>query len=99
MTAGRRRRVLVQVAGRVQGVFFRAATRDKAESLGLTGWVRNLSNGDVELVAEGAPGSVAQLLAWCHSGPPLARVDACHIRYQNPTGEFERFSVLCDECI
>jgi acylphosphatase len=97
MTTTTRRRVLIQVAGRVQGVFFRASTRDKAENLGLTGWVRNLPNGDVELLAEGEPGAFAQLLAWCHTGPRLARVDTCRISYQTPTGEFDRFSVLRDE--
>ncbi len=97
MTTAMRRRVLIQVAGRVQGVFFSASTREKAESLGLTGWVRNLPNGDVELLAEGEPGAVARLLAWCHTGPKLARVDTCHISYQAPGGEFDRFSVLRDE--
>lgn len=91
------RRLLIQVSGRVQGVFFRASTRDKAKSLGLTGWVRNLANGDVELLVEGEPGAVAHMLAWCHTGPALARVDACHIAYQSPTGEFSQFSVVRDE--
>lgn len=91
------RRVLIQVSGRVQGVFFRASTRDQAQGLGLGGWVRNRSNGDVELLAEGEAGGIARLLAWCHTGPTLARVDTCHITYQTPTGEFDRFSVLCDE--
>jgi acylphosphatase len=51
----------------------------------------------VELLAEGEPGAFAQLLAWCHTGPRLARVDTCRISYQTPTGEFDRFSVLRDE--
>lgn len=97
MTTEPKRRVLIQVAGRVQGVFFRASTRDKAQSLGLGGWVRNLPNGDVELLAEGEAGAIARLLAWCHTGPKLARVDTCRINYQRPTGEFDRFSVLRDE--
>jgi len=92
-----KRRMLIQVSGRVQGVFFRASTRDKATSLGLTGWVRNLANGDVELLVEGEPAAVARMLAWCHRGPALARVDACHIAYHSPTGEFSQFSVLRDE--
>ena len=97
MTTQPKRRVLIQVAGRVQGVFFRASTRDKAQGLGLGGWVRNLPNGDVELLAEGAAGAIARLLAWCHTGPKLARVDTCRITYQTPTGEFDRFSVLRDD--
>lgn len=92
-----KRRMLIQVSGRVQGVFFRASARDKATSLGLTGWVRNLASGEVELLIEGEPAAVAHMLAWCHRGPALARVDTCHIAYQSPTGEFSQFSVLRDE--
>ena len=69
-----RKRVIV--AGRVQGVFFRESTRKKAEALGLSGWVRNLEDGRVEWVAEGAPIAVETLTRWCQAGGPLlARVD------------------------
>ncbi len=95
MTAGVRR-VQVQISGRVQGVFFRARTRDKARSLGLKGWVRNLRNGDVELVAEGHSVAVAALLDWCRVGPLLARVETCRVSEQPPTGEFADFGVEPD---
>ncbi len=62
------------VTGRVQGVGFRALTVDEAQALGLTGWVRNLADGSVELEAQGDEDSVAALLAWCAHGPPGARV-------------------------
>jgi len=62
------------VSGRVQGVFYRAATEAKARSLGLTGWVRNRANGDVELVACGAPAPLAALEEWLWQGPPHAQV-------------------------
>jgi acylphosphatase len=58
----------------VQGVFFRAATRDKARHLGLTGFVRNLSNGDVEVVACGNRDELLELAAWLWRGPPSAKV-------------------------
>lgn len=62
------------VAGRVQGVFFRAATREQAQRLGLTGYARNLSDGRVEVVVCGAPDVVGQLREWLRSGPPTAEV-------------------------
>lgn len=68
------RRYLVR--GRVQGVFFRASTRDQARRLGLTGWARNLPSGEVEVVACGAPERLAALEAWLWQGPPAARVSA-----------------------
>ena len=74
------RRVQVVVKGRVQGVFFRASTLERAQELGLRGWVRNRPDGAVELVAEGDEASVANLVAWCHQGPPSARVESVDVR-------------------
>ncbi|MCB2264188.1 MAG: acylphosphatase [Candidatus Thiosymbion ectosymbiont of Robbea hypermnestra] len=62
------------VAGRVQGVFFRAATREQAQRLGLTGHARNLPDGRVEVLACGEPDAVAQLREWLRGGPPAAQV-------------------------
>ncbi|MEA1888261.1 MAG: acylphosphatase [Pseudomonadota bacterium] len=62
------------VSGRVQGVFFRASTRDKAQQLGLSGWVRNLHTGHVELVAYGAQKSLEELKQWLWQGPKFAKV-------------------------
>jgi acylphosphatase len=62
------------VTGRVQGVCYRASTVDEARGHGLTGWVRNLPDGSVELEAQGDEARVAALLAWCAHGPPAARV-------------------------
>jgi acylphosphatase len=64
------------VSGRVQGVYFRASTRDRARSLGITGYARNLPDGRVEVLACGAPAPVEELCAWLWHGPPAARVDA-----------------------
>lgn len=92
-----KRRVLITVSGRVQGVFFRAATRREAERLGLTGWVRNLPDGAVELTAEGEAGAVDRLIRWCQSGPTLARVDRCRVEEGAPTAEYSAFTVLRDD--
>jgi acylphosphatase len=64
------------VAGRVQGVFFRATTRECAVGLGLRGWARNLPDETVEVVVAGAPDSVGALTQWLWQGPPAARVDS-----------------------
>lgn len=69
------RRVRAVVTGRVQGVSYRATTRDEAGRLGLVGWVRNRADGAVELEAQGPEDAVAALLAWCAEGPSAARVD------------------------
>jgi acylphosphatase len=73
------RRVRAIVAGRVQGVGFRAATVVEARAYGLTGWVRNLDDGSVELEAQGDEARVGALLAWCAKGPPAARVTSVAI--------------------
>ncbi len=62
------------IRGRVQGVGFRYATATAARRLGVAGWVRNLPDGAVEVVAAGAPDAVRALVDWCHHGPPSARV-------------------------
>ena len=64
----------LQVVGCVQGVGFRLATRDKARSLGVFGWVRNLADGSVEVRVQGPSSSVDQLIAWLWQGPPTAKV-------------------------
>ena len=65
----------ITIIGKVQGVYFRASAREKAEALGLTGEVRNLPDGSVEVIACGPDQEVEQLIAWCHIGPPSARVE------------------------
>ena len=67
------------VAGRVQGVFYRAATAEHATRLQLDGWVKNLADDRVEVVAAGEPTAVAELSSWLWQGPPAARVDAVHV--------------------
>jgi acylphosphatase len=80
-----RRRVLV--AGRVQGVWFRESCRDQAQAVGVGGWVRNLADGQVEVVLEGSPGAVDEVLAWCRRGPRRARVDRVDVVDEAPVGE------------
>lgn len=68
----------VRITGRVQGVFFRAWTRDEAQTLGIAGWVRNCSDGSVEAQIEGEPEALDELIELLREGPPGARVDEVH---------------------
>ncbi|NLH48776.1 MAG: acylphosphatase [Myxococcales bacterium] len=65
----------VEVFGRVQGVWFRAKTKEQAQQFKVNGWVRNTDGGGVEAHLEGEEDSVERLLTWMHMGPPLARVE------------------------
>lgn len=74
----------VWVSGRVQGVFFRASTREEAMRRGVVGWVRNLPDGRVEAVFRGRREAVDACLAWCREGPPGARVDRLEVKWESP---------------
>ena len=81
------RRVRVQVRGRVQGVFFRAEARARAESLGVAGWIRNLPDGRVEAAFEGEDERVESMVDWCGHGPAGAEVEAVDVEREEPVGE------------
>jgi acylphosphatase len=87
-------RVHVVIEGRVQGVFFRAATRDEARARGLGGWVRNLPDGRVEAVFEGDKRVVETMLAWCHKGPPYAYVSRVEVEWQAYVGDLTDFRIV-----
>jgi acylphosphatase len=87
------KRVHVHISGRVQGVFFRAETQRAAIDLNLTGWVRNMADGRVEAVFEGEDENVDKMIAWCHIGPPAARVEDVTVKVEPYTGEFRNFSI------
>ncbi|ACY19040.1 acylphosphatase [Haliangium ochraceum] len=80
-------RMHLRITGRVQGVGYRASTRERARSLELSGWVRNTDDGAVELEAEGAQRALEALLAWCRQGPPGARVIDIERSERVPSGE------------
>ncbi len=81
------------IRGRVQGVFFRMETQAEAGRQGVTGWVRNLSDGSVETVFEGSSQSVDQMVEWCRQGPPMASVSDVEIVSVPFTGDFADFSI------
>jgi acylphosphatase len=80
-------RLHLVIRGRVQGVWFREATRIEAERLGVRGWVKNCGDGSVEAVLEGEPSAVRELEAWCHRGPSAARVAEVTSAEEPPVGE------------
>lgn len=86
-------RLRLLVRGRVQGVFFRQAAAEEARSLGLRGWVRNLPNGDVEIVAEGPRRELKILAAWANQGPRLARVIGVEEEWSDYRGEEGPFAI------
>jgi len=80
-------RAHVFVSGRVQGVYYRASTRDAARDRGVDGWVRNLDDGRVEAIFEGVPDAVEGMVEWCHTGSPAADVDDVEVEYETPESE------------
>ena len=88
-----KQRAHLNITGKVQGVGFRANTRREARKLGLTGWVRNLSDGSVEVAAEGEKEDIDSLVSWAKEGPRLANVKNVEIDREDYRGEFDVFSV------
>lgn len=87
------KRVRVIISGFVQGVFFRARTRDEAISRGVTGWVTNRPDGKVEALFEGEDEAVEHMVAWCHHGPPHAGVKSVEVEWEAYKGEFRGFGI------
>jgi acylphosphatase len=85
------KRIVIDVYGRVQGVFFRYNTKKTAKRLGLDGYVKNMSDGSVHIEAEGSKEKLEELLKFAKEGPPHARVDRVEFEYKEPKGEFKNF--------
>jgi acylphosphatase len=81
------------IVGRVQGVFFRSQTKNKADIHDVKGWVRNLSDGRVEAVFEGEKEAVQKLVEFCKQGPSGARVTKIDFKWEPYTGMFENFGI------
>ena len=88
------RRVRLVVEGRVQGVWYRDSARRKASELGLTGWVKNRREGNVEILAEGAMDNITELKNWCYDGPPGAIVTDVKETIEEFKGEFLSFDIV-----
>ena len=88
-----KKKVTLKIKGRVQGVFFRAGTQEKARELGLTGWVKNEADGTVILEAEGEEQKLRELIRWCQEGPEYAKIDNTEVNWQPPNGQYQDFSI------
>ena len=87
------RQLHATITGRVQGVGFRFFVIRRASQRRLTGWVRNLAGGDVEIVAEGSADALSELLADLRAGPPAAWVRSVEVNWRSATGQFNDFHV------
>ncbi len=87
------KRAHVFVSGRVQGVFFRATTRDEAREKGVTGWVKNLRDGRVEAIFEGEKEKVEEMIDFCHEGSRAARVEDVEVNWEDYQDEFSEFKI------
>ena len=88
-----RARARVIIEGCVQGVFFRHHTQEMAHRLGLSGWVKNRSDGTVEALFDGERGRIDQIIAWCHRGPSQSWVKKVTVEWEVPSGDFQGFVI------
>jgi acylphosphatase len=86
------RHVSIHVFGKVQGVFFRASTKEKAEEFKIRGNVRNNADGSVSIEAEGEEHDLQEFIGWCKGGPKFAHVDRCEVN-EKPLQHFKNFSI------
>ena len=86
-------RAHVYVSGQVQGVFFRDSAREKAEQLGLAGWVRNIPDGRVEALFEGPSERVREMVRWCEEGPSHADVESVETEFEASREDLTGFEV------
>lgn len=87
------KRIHLIIHGKVQGVFYRDNTQKKASELGLKGYVKNLSDETVEIVAEGSENKLGELIEFCRNNPGYSNVDKVEIKKEKPTDEFDSFEV------
>ena len=85
---------MIEVSGKVQGVFFRDFTKREAERLRITGWVRNEPDGSVRVVAQGGEAFLKKFIARLRQGPPRAQVDFLSVRWEQPQETFSHFDIL-----
>ena len=86
-------RACVNFIGKVQGVFFRANTVEKARECGVNGWVRNLPDGSVEAIFEGDEAIIKEVVEWCRTSQPFGNVDEVKVCWEEPVGGFSDFRI------
>lgn len=88
--------VHLKIYGDVQGVFFRAESRDVARSLGLTGWAKNTPGSGVEILAQGERKKLEELIRWCHKGSDASKVEKVEVIWEAPGESFQSFDIRYD---
>jgi acylphosphatase len=86
------RTVAIVVTGKVQGVFFRQSTMHKAKELSVRGFVKNMPDGSVYILATGQGDNIEKLVSWCHEGPPRANVESVKVS-DHPAASFSSFTI------
>jgi acylphosphatase len=89
-----KKKVYIIIYGKVQGVWFRLNTKNKADELGICGWVKNTEDGKVEAVFEGDENKITEIIEWCSKGPSKARVSKIEIFKKNYAKEYDDFSII-----
>lgn len=84
----------MKITGIVQGVNFRFTARDRANSLGLAGFAKNLPDGSLEILVQGDEDAIASFVSWCHQGPPAAKVENVHTEWENAAVVLSNFNIL-----
>jgi acylphosphatase len=87
------KRVHLIISGKVQGVWFRLNTKNKADELGIFGWVKNTLNDKVEIIIEGNETNIKKMIKWCYKGSPLSKVENVDIDYQKPLNKYNSFNI------
>jgi acylphosphatase len=82
------------ISGKVQGVFYRVNAKRKAEELGLKGWIKNTSDGKVEIVAEGNEDGLKEMIEWCYNGSSGAVVDEVEAKWMECEKKFDKFEII-----
>lgn len=88
-----KKRIVLRIFGRVQGVFYRINTNEKALELNLTGFVHNKNDGTVETVAEGEESDLKEFIKWCYKGSSSSRVEKIEEKWEEYTGGFNNFEI------
>ena len=89
-----RKRIELKIYGKVQMVFYRTSAKEKADELGVTGWVKNEKDGNVRIIAEGTEKNLKEFVKWCYNGPKTALVEKIDIAWKEPTGKFADFKII-----
>ena len=88
-----RKRTILKISGKVQGVFFRDSSRIEAKELNLSGWVKNTTDGTVEILAEGEDKDLKKFIEWCKYGPDHAEVEKVDVKWLDSAGQFSDFLI------